>query len=727
MTARISGEREDVPRASTARRLLGLVALAGLVVTAPARAEDFAGRVILSDQSFSSGDLENRFFDQLYELRFGRQVTDPFAYLLFFRGERSDGHSTTPDASGALEKGAFRFTQLEPHAEASYTLPTIQLFGRWDRVESQTDTSGAPEDRRGLEHAYGMFSFLPDGYPGFRVVAQRDHASSDTFALDQTRTYVQGNLEYQIGKLDMIATARRSEFDDPENGLNRETHGVQGSLLYENTLFHDRLSVFANVVASKDRESDKTRGDAVAGETPVVIASAFSYVDATPEDSREVSGAPVPAAIDGDLRTPTIIDLGPTGTSFENISVDLKRFTDLDTFRVDVRDGAGNVVLHGGAVDFTVYVSSDAIRWTPIPGAKTSFLVAESLYEVTFPKTLARFFKVVSFDLAPMETRVTEIRAFVHDLFGASTTNTTDITLATANAALTFHPLSNVTLFYYVLYNESREESTQRPDERTDDLDQVASATWDLSERFSVFGQYQWRKVTTTGVRDQTYDALTADLRYVAGRNVNIVLEGIRAKQEDVDIPTETNTASLRTYLRFIRTVDLDANVGVQKQKFLNSGVTIDEWFASGYAGMDLTSDLHLRIDGSYTRNETPGVVGSLLLAGTDERYTADFYYRPGPELGIDVRVGWAHSGDQSGAVQNYRLDWRPFPYGALNIGGRYEEDVEPFTNRRTRRVIVDPSWQLNPHMAIDLNYTKETATGVPETNIWFAGFSWTW
>jgi hypothetical protein len=41
--------------------------------------------------------------------------------------------------------------------------------------------------------------------------------------------------------------------------------------------------------------------------------------------------------------------------------------------------------------------------------------------------------------------------------------------------------------------------------------------------------------------------------------------------------------------------------------------------------------------------------------------------------------------------------------------------------------VIVDPSWQLNPHMAIDLNYTKETATGVPETNIWFAGFSWTW
>jgi len=206
-----------------------------------------------------------------------------------------------------------------------------------------------------------------------------------------------------------------------------------------------------------------------------------------------------------------------------------------------------------------------------------------------------------------------------------------------------------------------------------------------------------------------------------------MALEGIQAKQEDADIRSETRTASLRTYLKVLRTLELDANAGVQRQKFLDSGLTIDEWFASGYMAADLTSDLHLRVDASYSRNQTPGLVGSLLLSGTDERYTGDLYYRPGPELGVDVRIGWVHSGNESGVIQNYRLDWRPFPYGSLNLGGRYEEDVEPFTNRRSRRVILDPSWRLNNHMILDLSYTKENATGVPNTNIWFAAFTWTW
>jgi hypothetical protein len=367
MTPRHSGEREGLSRRKAATRILGIVLLVGFAMTPRLRAEDFTGRVILSDQLFSSGDVENRFFDQLYEFRFGRQVTDPFSYLLFFRGEQSNGHSTVADETSAL-----RFTQLEPHAEATYTLPTIHLLGRWDLVDSHSQVSGSPDDRRRLEHFYGSFAFVPDGFPGLRLLAQRDHASSDTVALDQTRTYLQGDLEYRLGKVDLIALVRRNEFNDAENGLNRKTEGVQGSLVYEDTLFHDRLTVFANVLASKDRETNTTRGGPTDAEEPVLIASAFSSVDATPEDSRDSSAAPVPALIDNDLRTPTIIDLGPTGTSFENISVDLKRFTDVDAFRIDIRDAGGNVVLHGGVVDFTVYVSTDAIRWTPIPGARTT-------------------------------------------------------------------------------------------------------------------------------------------------------------------------------------------------------------------------------------------------------------------------------------------------------------------------------------------------------------------
>ncbi|HET9794231.1 MAG TPA: discoidin domain-containing protein, partial [Thermoanaerobaculia bacterium] len=396
----------------------------GLIGSGRGGAEDFSGRAILSDQTYSSGDIGTDVFDQIYELRFGRRVSDPFTYLLFFRGEQSNGHSTVADETSTL-----RFTQLEPHAEATYTLPTIQLFGRWDLVDSRSKISGSPDDRRQLEHIFSTFSFQPDRLPGFRFLFQRDHASSDTSALDQTRTYLQGSLDFRWKNLSATATARRSEFEDAENGLTRKSDGVQGSLVFQDTLLNNRLTVFANALASFDRETDTTRSRGASGETPVPIFEALETIDDTPEDSRGDAGIPAPALIDGNLRVPTVIDLGPTGASFQNIAIDLRRFTGLDTFRIDIRDSGGNVVPRGEPVDFTVYTSTDGIRWTPVAGARTTFLAPESLYEVTFPKTVARLFKVVSFDLAPTDARVTEIRAFFHDEFGPATTRTSDIKL----------------------------------------------------------------------------------------------------------------------------------------------------------------------------------------------------------------------------------------------------------------------------------------------------------
>jgi len=143
----------------------------------------------------------------------------------------------------------------------------------------------------------------------------------------------------------------------------------------------------------------------------------------------------------------------------------------------------------------------------------------------------------------------------------------------------------------------------------------------------------------------------------------------------------------------------------------------------TGYSSADLTSDLHFRAEASYTRNQNEGDPANTFPA-SDERYTGDLYYHPGPQLSLGVQVGWAASGGLSGVIQNYRVDWRPFPYGSLNLGARYEENIEPFTNRRSQRATFDPRWRLNDHMTIDLTYTKQTATGTPRTTILFAAFT---
>src|SRR6185369_2803449 len=162
--------------------------------------------------------------------------------------------------------------------------------------------------------------------------------------------------------------------------------------------------------------------------------------------------------------------------------------------------------------------------------------------------------------------------------------------------------------------------------------------------------------------------SLTADLRYEALRNVNVTLEGVSASQDDSGVRSDTRTAALRAYLRFLPSLDLSANVGLQRQKFLDDGRVARRWFATGYSSADLTSDLHFRAEASYSRNENEGDPANTLPA-SDERYTGDLYYHPGPQLSLGVQVGWAASGGLSGVIQNYRVDWRPFPYGSLNLG----------------------------------------------------------
>jgi len=714
MTRRRPDERNGNTRKTA--RCLG-AALMGLVAMS-ANAQGLSGRVILSDQNYSTDDLSSRLFDQLYEMRFARSVSDRISYLLFFRGEESDGHSKV-----GTESSSARFLQLEPHAEATYTLPTIQLLGRYDLIATSSKIDGGAEDRRRLENLFGSFSFRPDDLPGAHVSVQQTAVHDARASIDQTQTYVQGGLDYRWGNLFASARVLRSDFEDPVNGLSRKTDGVEGDIAYQDTLLSGRLTLLLNAQVTLDREVDRTRTALVSAETVVPVVKAFSSIDDTPDDSRDNPAIPMPGLIDGNLTAGTIVSVGPDGVSFQNIVVDLGRFTRLDMFHIYVRDASGHLVPRGGSVDFTVYTSQDAIRWTPVRGAVTTFVTVFSRYDVTFPATTSRYFKVVSFDLAPTDALVTEIQAIVHKRFGENVTQTTDIRFATENATLSYHPFSGMTLLYSGLFNQSRDTPDFQQETSTTESDQLVYASWDATRRLNFLAQYQWRDVRSPGDFSQSYRALTANLRYAALRSIDLMLQGITTSQEDSGVRSETQTASFLTYVRFLRTLDLSANVGLQKQKFLDTGQTTDQWFVTGHSTADLTVNLHLRLDASYTRNRSKGAA-AIVLPVDEERYTGDLFYRPGPQLGLDIRIGWVKSGNLSSPTQNYLVDWRPFTYGSLRLGGRYEVDIEPFTNRRAQRLILDPSWTLNRHTTINLNYTRQTVTGSPRTNIFFTSLT---
>jgi hypothetical protein len=97
-----------------------------------------------------------------------------------------------------------------------------------------------------------------------------------------------------------------------------------------------------------------------------------------------------------------------------------------------------------------------------------------------------------------------------------------------------------------------------------------------------------------------------------------------------------------------------------------------------------------------------------------DERWTAELFYRGGSQLGVAVRVGQARTEDFTATLQRYHVDWFPLRGGAVALGGTYDQDVDSVGRRTARRLILTPSWIVNRHLVLNLNYTAIHVSGEP-------------
>jgi phage shock protein A len=156
--------------------------------------------------------------------------------------------------------------------------------------------------------------------------------------------------------------------------------------------------------------------------------------DDTPLDSRDSPPIGEPKLVDGDLAGRVPINVGPTGLLYQNLIADMGRVVALDMLRVTIRDSSGNLVPTAGLVRWDVFTSVDGLDWIRMPtGAQTNFVFALSAYDVTFEKTSARFFKVVSFGTNSTDAFVTELQAFFHTQIARGETRRTDQRIVSAN------------------------------------------------------------------------------------------------------------------------------------------------------------------------------------------------------------------------------------------------------------------------------------------------------
>jgi hypothetical protein len=672
---------------------------------------DLSGRAILSWQQFEGNAFTTDGFHQTYDARWERQVTSPFRVRLSLRAEEDEG-----GRDAGFGRASRSFSQLQPGAELLYTLPRFELQGTFDQIRtSGTSESGATSERT-LERNVGRASWRPDGLPAFTLLAESRGSEDHGIALNRVEKLLQGTVDYGWRSLTATAMARHTTLDDGQENFAREADERQGIVGYDATFYRGRLTTSANVLVSSNALDERATGGATTSFRPITVTRAAHSVDNTPTDDRDVTPRLVGALLDGNLDRPSGVSLGPEDRSYQNVALDLGRSAAVGTVRVIVRDAAGRPVPFGGGVRWDVYVSLDGAAWNLLPTlATTTFVAAPSYYEVRFTQVTTRFLKVVSFGTNTVDTRLTEVQAFERVELAAGELRHTDILLGNVVLSLSARPIDEVRLSYDGLLNDLRQESDDRPETTSRGVDHFLSGEVDPWRVLGFVARYQLRGLTQTAGYSQDYEAWTGIVRLRPLDGLEQSVEYTRSTEDNAGIRSTGTTLVLHFFARPYDALDLTLDAGRNHQQYELAGGDVERSFVSGTANAQLTRNLRLLLGASFSNSdyglEAPVDPNVGLPAQKDERIAAEAYYRASVQLAVSVRVGWADTGDVSGLLQRYHLDWYPFPGGALRIGAQYDQDIDGLTGREARRFSFTPAWQINRRMILNFNYTN---TDVP-------------
>ncbi len=712
----------------TSGRAMGGALLLALAGVGGLAADDFSGRVFLGWQSFDNGTLESDGLVQRYDLRLDRALSDALRLSFSLRA--------TDDASGSTLQGVERtsdYRDLRPGFQLNYSLPTLQFQARWDQLLSKSSGTleGSRSDRT-LDQLAATFTYRPEELPTLVAEGRRTELGDSVTGADVTDEIGILRLEYAWGGLRAGLAGYSAREENRGLRFERTSDNLQATLGWAGALWDDRVTIAADALASQERIDRRALGGAATVPNPLRLAETYDSHDETPNDARDQPLDVNPRLRDGDLNRAAGVSLGPDGESNLNLAIDFGRFARVDEVRVVARNPLGNPVSSGGAVDWDLWTSLDLVLWTPVVGANTRFDAAQGFWSVSFPTQETRYLKVVSFFVNSVPTEVTELLAFENLTTAPGQSQRLDLDLVTGTGNLTYRPLSSLQLSWNGVFNRRVQTPERGAEVSTRDSDQSFRALWEIRPRTSLELQRVATRATLSGgaTLEQSYDSWRSLFRWAPNLNLQTSLEAERAQSDSAGERFTTDRFFVHGFARLWSAIDVSLDLGHQDYSSDDEGWSISGPQLSGVAHVQVVRSLLLTASASVQRNRlSDGAPEGLQVEERVSRYWAELFWRPSSQLGVGVRAGEARAGDRSTPVRGYRLDWRPFAQGALTLGAIYDEDVDVAGDRRSRRWIATPAWQINRRLMLNLNYLHiETTSPVfDETADSFsAGLTWT-
>jgi len=624
-------------------------------------------------------------------------------------------------------------TFLRPFARLDLNTPLYQAGAEYRHTRIDNDFNGDFSTTDKQDSLITFFGYRPVGLPEITVRYNQFHSYND----DDTRDLLEKTWQLEstynpIDELRLFYFYQRDEDEDRNRDTVSGNQRHTGRIDYSRQFIDNRVSMNTGYQINYNIQELPSTGFADTEISPV--AGLFS-IDDTPQDGPAL--AVNNALIDGLLSVPTGIDIGLGGdeTTLTNIGVDLGLPTDINRILLWVDRRLTPAV--ASSFTWEIYVSPDNLdtsTWNLVATiAAAPFGTFDNRFELLFPTVTTRFIKVVTRPLSPIvpgsgsfpNIFVTEIEPFLR-IANVEFIDELETVDHNYNLTLTGRITPRTVLGYDFFYRFREQDLSVLDD--TDERSELSNGLF-LRHTFNpIFSTSARILRTDTDINEQkTVDyTYSASLRaqYIDTFNQTLTFSGTRNEQDDGT--DTTNALFLRNNAILLR----------GWSAFLDLGYT---WEDNQLVGEQTTTEVRLGTDFQPHRTltvtldgrrQTTDVQDPQIEDFTETDYNIQAFYVPFPTISLFGKLSVRDRQDRRNTVQNYSVNWSPFPDGALQFSFAYTETLRPETDSEERSYGPAIDWTISRHLFWEAQYTisqGETDTTETDTNSLRTEFRFIW
>jgi hypothetical protein len=494
-----------------------------------------------------------------------------------------------------------------------------------------------------------------------------------------------------------------------------------GRITYSNSFFNKRVSLNTSYNISNDETTVTTAGKGGEVTSQIFPFQGFSVLNDTPQ---MVALLPNPALIDGNTTASGGINIGlpplAGDTRRRNFGLDLLNVMEVNNLLVWVDRDLSSAPAIANSFSWDIYTSSDNLNWTffttifPAP-----FGPFQNSFSLNFANVRTRYIKVVTKPLSPAvpsassfpDIFITELQAFIKKpVESAKGKSKSAITSHIFNLDSRTRILDIPLLFYDLSYFFTK--ATGQPQNWT--LSNGLSVNHTFSSIFSGTGRVAREDGDQQNEKRSAYvynASLTANplrtLRHT------LVFSG---RIEDIDgQSTNTNSLILSNTAELYKGIDVNLSGGLNFEK-TQTGERVRNTTIN--FGSTIVPHPTLTFNINYADTMTHQSGGE---KGSSSTFTREvdltLAYTPLKTVHIFTSISILLAKNvKTNILQNYGINWSPFPDGTLQFNFSFNENLRSVDNAKERIITPSVRWKITNRTFLDLSYQWVKSTSVSQS-----------